>query len=290
MTTEVKGRAGVATAALIAVTALWGTTFVVVKTAIETVPPIEFLALRFIIATALLVLVGFRHLKNIGAALLPGLAAGGMVGVGYLFQTLGLKYTSATRSGFITGLFVVMAPFADAMIAKRLPRMRGWIAIGLASAGLFALTGMDLAGLNVGDFMTLITAAAFALHIAILGKYSPLHRPVALATLQMAVASALFIPLSLATETPVIPTTASIWIALLVLGIGASAVAFLVMTWAQRHLSPTRTAVTLTMEPVFAGLTGYLILSERLSTMGIIGAAAIFLSMLIVSLDPSQGE
>lgn len=277
-------RAG-ATAGLVAVTVLWGATFVVVKDAIVHIPPIEFLVLRFALATVCFVPFLRSRATGLRAALGPGMAAGSMIGIGYLFQTLGLQHTSATRSGFITGLFVVLAPLASALVARKPPNVRGWVAVLLSTAGLYALSGARLDGLNVGDAMTLLTAIAFAFHVAILGRYSSEHDPVLLTALQMAVATVMFVPLSLMFEDPILPRTAPLWGAVVLLGVGASAVAYGVMTWAQRHLSPTRTAVTLTMEPVFAGVTGFLFLGERLTSAGWVGAAAILAAMLLVSVE-----
>jgi drug/metabolite transporter (DMT)-like permease len=221
-----------------------------------------------------------------GRALFPGILIGSALGIGYTFQTLGLQLTSATNAGFITGLFVVFTPLAGAFVLRRLPGVTGWLGVLMATAGLALLTLRSDLRINQGDALVVVTAIAFAFHIVFLGRFAPLHDSRELAILQLAVCALGFTAASLVSERFIPPTTGSIWFALLLTSVGASSIAFLVMTWAQARLSPIRTAVTLTMEPVFAGITGFLVLGEVLSLRGWLGAALILAAMLLVDLQP----
>lgn len=277
-----------ATGALVAVTVLWGVTFVTVKDAIRAIPPYEFLAIRFWIATLTLALLFPRIVRPPDRqARRAILAIGAALGVGYAFQTVGLKDTSATNAGFVTGLFVIFTPLVAAVVLRRAPSRIAAAGVILAAGGLLLLSLGPQWDFRRGDLLILVTAVAFAFHIVLLGRFSPQHDSRLLATGQLAVPAFGFTAVALLTERLVVPNRGSLWFALLLTGVGASAAAFLIQTWAQRHLSPTRTAVVLTMEPVFAGLFGYLLLGERLSARGWLGAGMILVSILLVSLQPA---
>lgn len=287
---KARAPAPAATLALVAVTVLWGATFVVVKEAVREMPPLEFLAVRFGLASAVLAAAFPGTLRRLPRRTLAGGALAGVaLAAGYATQTLGLQRIGATRAGFLTGLFVVLTPAAEAVLFRRRPSATELTGVGLAAAGLALLTagpglGLDLSG---GDLLLLGTAAAFALHVVLLGRYAPGDDPRRLALVQVAVAAGLFAIATAAAERPVAPAGGSVWFALLLTGIGATAAAFAVQTWAQAHLSPTRTAVTLTMEPVFAGFFGFLLLGERLTGTGWAGAVLILAAMLLVAPRPA---
>jgi len=268
---------------LIAVTAIWGVTFVMVKEAIEKVPPFEFLAIRFIMAAAILALVFPGQAAAVRRkSLTAGAIAGAALGAGYAFQTVGLQYTGATKAGFITGLAVVFTPPLSAWVLRRPPSRIGLAGVAVAAGGLALLTTGPSLRFNSGDGLVLFCAVSFAFHIIVIGRFASLHDPRTLTILQLGLSGMAFAVISIAAEDLVAPD-ASVWLALAVTAIGASAVAFLAQTWAQRHLSPTATAVTFTMEPVFAGLAGFALLGERLSARGWIGAAMILGAMLMTT-------
>lgn len=272
-----------AQAALVAVCAIWGLTFVVVKRAIEEIPPFQFLALRFAIASVALALVFPGQMLRIRGSLKAGVAAGIALAAGYGFQTTGLQLTSATNAGMVTGLFVVFAPLLAGLTLRRLPSRDEWFSLLLAFGGLCLLTlGPGLA-IGAGDSLVLGCAFFFAIHIVLLARYSPDHDARRLTMVQMAVSAVLFLVISAAFESPAPVTSRAVVSALLITSIGASAIAFLVQTWAQTHLDPTQTAVTLTMEPVFAGLAGFLLLGEGLSARGWLGAVLILVSTVWVT-------
>ena len=280
-----------ATCGLIAVTALWGYTFVVVKQAILQIPPLQFLALRFALG-AIVLLAAFPRstIRGISKALGSSAAVGSALAVGYAFQTLGLRYTGATKSALITGLTVVMTPVLAVVVLKRKPSAVTVLAVAMSAAGLALLTIGPTVSFNLGDALTLVTALAFAAHIVLLGRYSPICDARQLAFGQIAFSTIAFALISLTLEDWVAPSTSKVWWALAVTGIGATAVAFLVMTWAQQFLSPTKTAIVVAMEPVFGTLAGYTILSERLSIVGWTGAALMFGAILFVTLRTETGR
>lgn len=278
-----------ATCALVAVTAVWGYTFVVVKRAIAEVPPLEFLALRFGLAAIVLGAMFPRSaIRSASKILGPSAAVGAVLATGYAFQTLGLVYTGATKSALITGLMVVLTPVLAVVALRRKPTLVTLLAVGMSAAGLALLTVGPEFTFNRGDGLTLVTALAFAAHIVLLGRYSPIYDARQLAFGQIVFSSVGFALMTLAFEDWVTPSSPEVWWALGITGIGATAVAFLVMTWAQQVLSPTRTAIVVAMEPVFGALAGYTILSERFTALGWMGAIALFGAMLLVTFRSSR--
>lgn len=272
------------------VTAVWGFTFVMVKEAIAKIPTFQFLSMRFLVAAFVLLAIfprGARSLRR--PTLMAGSLAGLALGAGYALQTLGLQYTGATKAGFITGLAVVFTPPIAALVLKKSSGRRPVAGVAVAAVGLALLTVGTSFDFNIGDLIVLFCAVSFALHIVILGRYSQDHDSRTLTLVQLGLAGVLFSLISLAVDDLEAPDR-SVWIALIFTAVGASAIAFLIQTWAQKHLSPTTTAVTFTMEPVFAGLAGFVLLGERLSLRNWMGAVLILTAMLLVSLKSSVGE
>jgi drug/metabolite transporter (DMT)-like permease len=268
--------------ALVAVTAVWGATFVVVREAVARVPPSAFIAVRFLAAAALLAALRPRQ------ALRPdrGLAAAGVVAglalfAGYTLQTVGLQYPRASSAGFITGLAVVLTPLLGALLLRQRPGR--WPATGalLAAAGLALLT-LERFEVRRGDLLVLGCAFAFATHILLLGRYSPRHASYQLAVVQLATTGVL--ALAWAGAAGDLPGSPQVWFALAVTAVLASAGGFLVQTRAQRDVSPTRTAIIFTMEPVFAALFAFWLAGEHLAARGWLGAACIVAGMLVAAL------
>ena len=258
-----------ASALLLAVTAVWGWTFVAVQDAVRAWDVIPFLAVRFAIAAVATAALWGRHLDR--SALLTGLGIGSILAAGYLLQTLGLRLTSATSAGLITGLFVVVGPVADRLLYRtHLPRA-SLVAVAVSLVGMCLLTGGLPTALAAGDLLVLACALAFGIHVAVLSRHAPRHDPRALATAQMLACAALFLLLWSA-EGPLEAPPPTVWPALLATGVVASALAYAIQTVAQRHLSAVRTAVILACEPLFAGLFGYLMAGDRLSPRSSRGA------------------
>jgi drug/metabolite transporter (DMT)-like permease len=267
--------------ALLVVTAIWGITFVQVKDAVEIYPLFAFLAVRFAIASATLApfSVGrFRGFDRRG--LVAGLGLGGLLALGYALQTAGLARTTVSSTGFITGLCVVLTPITAFLLFRdHIPRAV-WVGVGLSTIGLAMLFGIE-AGSAVGDVLVLGGAVAYALQIVLLERYAPDYDPVAFTLVEMLAAFVGFTAIAVARGDLSVPHGWTVWGALLVTGIFASALAFLVQTWAQRELSATRTALVFAAEPVFAGLFGYLLAGDRLGAMGWAGCALILTGIVV---------
>lgn len=267
---------------------IWGITFTVVKNALADIHPFAFLFLRFMFA-ALIVLPLIIMTGRIRT--LPwkaGLLAGFFLFVGYASQTIGLQYTTASKSGFITGLNVVLVPIFAATLERKRMRWNALLAVVLAVLGLYFLTNPQAQSYNRGDTWTLICAVGFALHIVTLDYFTRRVDYFGFFFLQILVVgilSGLLFPFqnhgfALFTH----GLTMNIVGALLLTGVFATALAFFIQNWAQRVTTATRTALLFTLEPVFAALTGYLVLAETLGMMGMIGGVLILAGIVIAEL------
>jgi len=326
----------VAEVLLVAVAAVWGWTFVMVKDAVALYPTLQFLALRFGLAACVvgLVVAGGRLRRRgrpaaRGAAadtgLLPlvvegpsapmpavrarpagpggssgrapvgrffrGALGGGALmglalGAGYMFQTFGLERTTASNAGFITGMMVVLVPVLQGLVWRTWIRGGALAGVLLAAVGLYLLSG-GASGLRlVGDGLVFLCAVTFAAHILLTSVYAGGHEASVLTFVQLATVAVLTTVLAVGgaltglSPALALPREPSVLFSLAVTGVLASAVAFYVQTFAQKHAPPTRTAVILTMEPVFAGVFGYLLADERLGVAGWIGAGLILAGMV----------
>jgi drug/metabolite transporter (DMT)-like permease len=268
---------------LVAVTAVWGWTFVVVQDAISIYGVVPFLAARFVLAGAALSPLYATKLTR--RSLLVGGGIGVVLAAGYLFQTLGLLFTTPTNSGLITGLFVVFAPLADRLLFRANLSRQILLAVVLSLVGMVLLAGGGPEGANWGDLLTLLCASALGLHIALLSRYAASYDAGAL-TLAQILAMALLFVLMWPFFDPVALPPPGVWVALLVTGLLASAGAFLVQTTVQQHIPAARTAIILTMEPVFAALFGYWLAGDRLVAVQILGALMILSALVIGELVP----
>jgi drug/metabolite transporter (DMT)-like permease len=288
-----------AEAALVVNTIIWGATFVVVKQALRDVSPVLFLALRFTLATvALLVLFrgSWSHPLNPRRSLAGGAVAGVFLFSGYAFQTIGLQFTTAPKSAFLTGLTAVMTPLLVALVYRNKPRLieAGGVLVATGGMALMTLPGAPLPGeawaMNRGDLLTVCCAACYAAHILVLGRYSATASFELLSTAQIAVSALLAWSLFRSMETPHIRWTAGVWVAIVITGLFATAVAFTFQAWAQKYTSSTRTALIFMLEPVFAWITSYLLTGETLSRRAAAGAGLILAGILLVELKPFSGQ
>jgi drug/metabolite transporter (DMT)-like permease len=269
------------TVALLLMTAVWGVTFVQVKDAVELYPIFLFLGLRFAVASAALGIpfaARLRLLDPRGVA--AGLLLGAFLATGYALQTVGLSKTTVTSTGFITGLFVPLTPVFAALIFRDRIGVGGWIGTGLATAGLALLSGVEV-GSAAASLLLFGGACSFAFHIVFTSRFAPRYDIAALTLLQMLVAFGAFGVIGLAAEPLETPRGWTVWGAVLVTGLFASALGFVVQTWAQSKTTATKAALVITMEPVFAGLFGYWLAGDRLSAAGWLGAAVILAGMLV---------
>ena len=282
---------------LLAVVIVWGSTFVLVKDALHDASPLLFNLLRMGLAFIALAVVNRRQLRHISrSSLLASLIVGVFLAAGYQFQTAGLALTTPAKSGFITGLVVVFVPIFTILPALRSPNTpapRWTTAIGviLAFSGLLLLTTPAqtswhplFVSIGLGDMLTLACAVAFAAHLLTLSHASSQVPTGQLATLQIGVAAALMaITLPLGGR-PHLSITPRLLIALAITSLLATAAAFTIQSWAQQHLPPTHTAILLTLEPVFAGLTSFFVLHERLGRRSLCGAALILAGIASIEL------
>ncbi len=271
--------------ALVAVTAVWGVTFVQVKDAVAIYPLLPFLALRFGIASVTLA-PGARRIQGLGRGGLGAAAlAGGLLAVGYVLQTFGLQRTSVSSAGFVTGMYVVLTPLIALVLFRLRVGATAWVGVALATGGLAMLAGVH-GGSAGGDLLVLAAAAVYSLQIVLMERYAPRYDAIAFTLVEMVVA---FAGLSLAAiPTAAVPHGWTVWGALLVTGIFASALGFLVQTWAQRQTSATRTALVFTLEPVWAAIFGYTLAGDRLGALGWGGCAVIMAGIVLA--EPAAAQ
>lgn len=282
---------GQADLTLLLVTAIWGATFIIVKQALSDIAPFAFLALRFDLATLVLILVYRRRLmQSRRSSLLAGAVIGVFLFAGYGFQTVGMQYTTASKAGFITGLSVVLVPALSAVFLRKPPSFILALGVGVATIGLAFLSLNDDLIPTAGDVLILLCALSFALQILAVGRYGSHHDPAVLATVQIGVVALLSHLASAAFEGWPATLTAPVWTALLITGIPATALAFLVQNSFQPYTTPTHAALIFAAEPVFAAAFAYWLGGETLSLRGYIGAALMLFGMLLAELAPSGGR
>jgi drug/metabolite transporter (DMT)-like permease len=280
-----------ADSALALVALVWGSTFVIVKSALPEISTVYFLALRFSAASVCMALLFIGPFREAGfGAVKRGLRGGAVAGLflwtGYVLQTFGLKYTAAGKSGFITGLYIVLVPIITAVVYKKRPQVPELLGIIAATAGLTLLT-LPATGfhINFGDVLTLLCAVAFAFHLLLLGYYSQRERFEAVALGQILCAATLSL-LALPLEPPKAVWSGNVLFALAVTSVFATALAFAIQTWGQQYTTATRTALIFALEPVFASLTAVLFGGEHFTERGISGAVLILGGILLVELKP----
>lgn len=279
--------------ALAFVALIWGSTFVVVKQSLTGISTMYFLALRFSFAALCMTPLLFSAFRACGARTTwKGVRAGFVTAMflwtGYFLQTLGLKYTSAGNSGFLTGLYIVLVPLIGAAWYRTWPRLAELIGIAIAGAGMTVLTLPSLSAnlrMNRGDLLTVGCAIAFAFHLLVLGFYSKRERFEAVAFGQIA-GAALFSILALLVEAPHAVWNRQIVFAILLTGLFATALAFALQTWGQQYTTATRTALLFALEPVFAAAAAVLFGGEHVTAYSLAGGALILAGVLTVELKP----
>lgn len=267
--------------ALIAVTAVWGVTFVQVKDAVAIYPLFAFLAVRYAIATGALALAGGTRVRTLGrSGWTAGALVGSLLGLGIGLQTAGLERTTVSSTGFITGLYVVFTPVFGLALFRTSVAVEVWLGVAFALAGLAMLSGVPV-GTTGGNLLVLASAAAQALQIVALERYARRYDAIALTLVQMAVCLATFLVIALALGQLEVPRGWTVWGALLVTGLFASALAYLIQVWAQRRLSAARIAIVFSLETVFAGIFGYWLSGDRLGWLGWGGCVLILAGIVV---------
>lgn len=271
---------------LLLATFFWGITFVTVKDAMRYASPLVFLGARFLLAGVLLLPFCWRSFARLGRqGWRDGIILGLFLFGGFAFQTAGLVHTTATRSAFITGLAVVLVPvFSIAMLKKPVDR---WLVLGalLASAGLYFLSRPAGGGFNRGDLLTALCAVCFAVEIILVEIYTKRHHPMDMVMAQVVTTVALCGALLWVVETPRLQFTTGLWLDLFVTCLLATVGSLVIQfTW-QRRTDAARAAVIYTMEPLFAALFAFLVVGERMSGAGWLGAGLITVGMLASELS-----
>ena len=267
--------------ALLAVAAAWGAAFVVMKPAIERQSVNSFLATRFVVAVVVMILLRPSVLRKINKEmLLKGSLAGLFLGTGYIFQTLGLARTGAAITGFVTGLYVVLTPLIASLFLKERIKAFTWFCVVLATIGL-ALLSLRGWSVGIGEALVFVSAIAFAAHIVTLSKWSLGFDAYALTIVQLSVCALLTGVISIGQGYEK-PTDSGVWGVVIFTAVIATAVAFIVQTWSQAHMSSTKVAVILTMEVVFAALFAVAFGGESLTLQVSIGGAMVLLAMYLI--------
>lgn len=280
---------------LILATAIWGTTFIIVKQAVSLVDPFVFLTLRFLLASIVLLLAFHRHIFPIKRDHLQGgLIVGFFLFGGYAFQTVGLQYTSAAKAGFITGLSVVLVPIFVSILTRIRPNKAVIYGIALALIGLALLSWEPQATItntNLGDLLVLLGAIAFAGQIVAVGFIAPKSKPGVLAFWQIlftTIFSAIMMQIGpqKLTRDYLFNIPSDAWIAIIITGVLATALVFLIQMSSQRYTTASHAALIFALEPVFAYLFAFIVAGEVLTRTGILGAVLIITGMLIAELVP----
>lgn len=276
-------------AALVSVTAIWGSTFVVIKDLTETIPVTDFLAVRFAIAAVGLWLLAPRSVARLSPDLRRKAVVLGLAyGAAQLLQTWGLTIVSASVSGFITGLYVVLTPVIAALLLRESVARATWLAVGLATAGL-AVLSLNGFAIGAGELVTALSAVAYALHIVLLGAWSKPGHAVGLAVVQMGLI-ALVCGVAAAPGGIVLPATGSQWLVMLYVALAAGALAMVAQTWAQARLPATRAAIIMTAEPVFAALFGITLDNDPVTPRFVLGALLVLAAMYTAELGPRRSR
>lgn len=273
----------VATLVLIALTAIWGSTFFLIRDVVRQVSPADFLAVRFTIAAVATLAVFWRPMLALDKReVRVGAGLGVVYGAAQILQTVGLAHTSAARSGFITGTYVVLTPILTAVLLReRVPRST-WAAVLLATAGLATLS-LNGFGFGFGETVTLLAAVFYALHIVGLGRYSSPAGAAGLCAVQM-VAIAVVSLVAAAPGGIDLPPGPGAWLSVLYMALIAGAVAIWAQTWSQSHLPATRAAIVMTLEPVFAAGFAVALGGESMTLRMFLGGAMVLAAMYTVEL------
>jgi drug/metabolite transporter (DMT)-like permease len=258
---------------LLAVTIVWGWTFVLVKDAVTQYPTLPFLQIRFALALVVVVIAVHRWPKR--RELAVGAVIGTVLAAAYLAQTAGLAITSPGNAGLITGLFVVLTPMLNRLFGVPI-RWWTWVAVLVSFAGLFLLTGGP-SGMNAGDLLVLVCAVLFAFHIVLLGRWSPGSSSAALTLVQMAMCALLF---SAGGTWSLRMPNGEVWLAIVITGLFASAAGYFIQTWAQAHVGPNRVALILATEPAWALVAAVVLAGQRFGLVQAIGAALVLAAIV----------
>jgi len=266
---------------LVAVTAIWGYTFVPVQEAVAVYPLFAFLAVRFGISALVLAPFAWRPLRTVPrGGVAAGLGAGVLLATAYGLQTAGLDLTTVASTGFITGLYVVLTPLIALALFRTPVAAAAWAGVALSVAGLLLLNGVP-GGSALGNALVLGNALAQSFQIVAMERFAPRYDARSLTFLQMVVACAAFTVIAVSRGELTVPHGQQVWLALVVTGVFAGALGYLVATWVQSRTTAARAALVFTLEAPFAALFGVLLLSERLGLEGKVGCGIMLAGILL---------
>lgn len=268
-------------------TLIWGSTFVLVKRALDDASALLFIAIRFFIATLIIGWVFRKRWKWASGPPPGGILAGLCLFGGYAFQTLGLKLTTPSKAAFLTGLAVVMVPLLASLVYRVYPHVSEAIGVAIATIGMGLMTlEKNSGGLAWGDTLEIFCAISFAAHIVVLGHYSKLAPFEPIAVWQLGITAALALGSFWWMEKPYFHPTPFLWLALAISALLSTALAFTIQAWAQQITTATRAALIYALEPVFAAIFSFTLAGERLAMKAVLGAALILIGILAVELKP----
>ncbi|GAB3768212.1 drug/metabolite transporter (DMT)-like permease [Nocardioides ginsengisegetis] len=285
--TEARRTTLLATSALLAMTACWGSTFFLIHDLLDRVPTLDFLAVRFTIASVALLLVAPRAVGRLSPEVRRhAVVLGLLYGVAQILQTAGLAHTPASVSGFITGMYVVCTPLFAAVLLRSRITLLTWAAVALATAGLAVLT-LDGLSVGFGEAITLVSALLYALHIVGLGAWSTARDALGMSILQIIVIAVVCL-VATAPDGVTLPDNTRDWLSITYMALFAGALALVGQTWAQAHLAPTRSAIIMSMEPVFAAFFAVLLGGEATTLRMVGGGLMVLTAMVLVELVPRR--
>ncbi|MCW2756695.1 MAG: Permease [Nocardioidaceae bacterium] len=275
------------TLALLGICASWGSTFFLIHDLLDRVPVVDFLAVRFAIAAVAMLVVAPRAVARLSpTARRHAVVLGLLYGVSQILQTTGLETTPATVSGFITGLYVVLTPLLAAVLLRIRITRTTWLAVLLAITGLGVLT-LSGVSLGFGEAVTLVSAVGYATHIVALSRWSTPGEALGMSILQLVVVAVVCLVVA-APNGIVLPHTGADWWSVVYMALIAGALAMLAQTWAQSQLDAARTAIIMSMEPVFAAVFAVGLGGEGLTIRMVLGGLLVFTAMLLVELGPRR--
>jgi drug/metabolite transporter (DMT)-like permease len=274
---------------LAAITIVWGSTFVLVQSALADISTMVYLALRFSVAGLALAILFRARLRGLFAnwrQSLGGVLAGICLASAYSMQTAGLRYTTPSKSAFLTSLCVVMVPLFGFFVYRNVPQLHEALGIALAMIGLYLMIAPESGAWNRGDLLTVGCAGAFAIHILVLARFSPESGFGGISLLQILVAALLLAVAAVFGEPARALWRPGVVFTILFTGLACTAAAFTVQAWAQQFTTASRTALLFTLEPVSAALASYIALGELLTMRAAFGAAMILAGVLTVETWP----
>ncbi len=271
---------------LLIVAAVWGGGFIAVKDALDTMSPFLLMAYRFTIA-AMIVYIFFK--RKMGKITKEDFKGGFYIGlvlfIAFAFQTIGLKYTTASKQGFLTAIYCVLVPIMYWIVYKKIPGIKVFIGSILTIIGIYLVSMHEAISFSIGDGLTLICAIFFAIHILLLEYYTKKIDVFKLTFLQLAVAAIFGLIFSFIFEVPRIDISSRELFAIVYLAFFSTFICYVLQTLCQKYTPSSHASIIMSLESVFAAIFGVLLLNEVMTPLMIVGCAIIFLAILITEVD-----